>query len=62
MSDHKLTVDELKTTIAEMGERAVIAGKQLALLNSVEKNQCLEIMAVMLENTLRRIADFPLSL
>lgn len=49
MSDHKLTVDELKTTIAEMGERAVIAGKQLALLNSVEKNQCLEIMAVMLE-------------
>lgn len=49
MGDHKLPVEELKTAIAEMGERAVIAGKQLALLNAVEKNQCLEIMATMLE-------------
>lgn len=49
MKKHKLTIDELKTAIAEMGERAVIAGKQLALLNTVEKNQCLESMAAMLE-------------
>ncbi len=49
MSDYKLSVENLKTTIAEMGERAVIAGRQLALLNTVEKNQCLEVMAAMLE-------------
>ena len=49
MGNSKLTIDELKTTIAEMGERAVIAGRQLALLTAVGKNQCLENMAVMLE-------------
>jgi len=47
--NHKLSLENLKTGIAEMGERAVIAGRQLALLNAVEKNQCLEIMAAMLE-------------
>lgn len=48
MSEHKLTIEELKITIAEMGEKAVIVGKQLALLNAVEKNQCLEAIATML--------------
>ena len=49
MNGKKLTNEELKVAIAEIGERAVIAGKQLALLNATEKNQCLEAIAVMLE-------------
>jgi len=42
---NKLTNDDFKLALNEIGERAVIASRKLAIMSSQEKDDCLEAMA-----------------
>jgi glutamate-5-semialdehyde dehydrogenase len=52
-----MDIKEFKTHLSAMGERAVIASRQLALISSKQKNICLEAIAKTLESNEKDIID-----
>ena len=46
----KVEIDEIKSVMYEMGEKALAAGRQLAVMSTVQKNECLLKMADALEH------------
>ncbi len=49
MTEKKLGLEETRTALRAMGERAVFASRQLAKMSSTEKNECLEAIAIQIE-------------
>ncbi len=49
MSHNKIDIAEIKSSLNAIGERAVFASRQLAIMSSTEKNECLSAIANQLE-------------
>jgi glutamate-5-semialdehyde dehydrogenase len=49
MVEKKIDIEEIKTSLDAMGERAVFASRMLTKMSSAEKDECLETIAVQIE-------------